>query len=151
MKQIFKVKHFLVFFMAINIAGKLSSQDLNKGIQDCAMNAGMDAVYLQDFKADKTQYTTDGKLIPTKFTMLLKKNVRYRFTVCKSPSFAGKVVLKLYDESRLMGTTFNPATGKDYPGFDFACTKTGVYHLFIEFPDGTPGEVAAILSYVETK
>lgn len=151
MKQLYKITHLLVFLISVFLPAQISGQDLSKEIQDCAMNAGKDAVYLQDFKADKPQYTADEKLIPTKFTMLLKKNVRYRFTVCKSPSFAGKVVLKLYDESRLMGTTFNPATGKDYPGFDFACTKTGVYHLFIEFPDGTPGEAAAILSYVETK
>lgn len=151
MKQLLKINLFLVFLITVFLPVQISGQDLSKEIQDCAMNAGKDAVYLQDFKADKAQYTADGKLIPTKFTMLLKKNVRYRFTVCKSSSFNGKVVLKLYDESRLMGTTFNPATGKDYPGFDFACTKTGVYHLFIEFPEGTPGEVAAILSYVETK
>jgi len=151
MKQLLKIARLLIFLIPAFLPAQISGQDLSKEIQDCAMNAGKDAVYLQDFKAGNPQYTADGKLIPTKFTMLLKKNVRYRFTVCKSPSFAGKVVLKLYDESRLMGTTFNPATGKDYPGFDFACTKTGVYHLFIEFPDGTPGEVAAILSYVETK
>jgi len=151
MKQLFNKIIRLVFLTSILLPCQLSGQDLSKEIQDCALNAGNDAVYLQDFKAGKPQFNADGKLIPAKFTMLLKKNVRYRFTVCKSPSFAGKVVLKLYDENRLMGTTFNPATGKDYPGFDFACTKTGVYHLFIEFPDGTPGEAAAILSYVETK
>lgn len=150
MNQLPKYFHFLVFLIAFFISPRLSGQDISKDVQNCALNAGKDAIYLQDFKVDKSKFGSDGN-VPVKFTMLLKKNVRYRFTACKSSSFTGKLALKLYDESQLMGTTYNPATGKEYPGFDFVCTKTGVYHLFIEFPDGTPGEAAAILSYVETK
>jgi hypothetical protein len=81
--------------------------------------------------------------------MILSKNTRYRFSVCNSESNAGKAVLQLFDENKLMGSTFNPATTKDYPGFDFNCTKTGVYHVFVFFQEGKSGTAVGILSFIE--
>jgi hypothetical protein len=55
----------------------------------------------------------------------------------------------LFDENRMMGSTLNAATGKEYTMFDFNCTKTGVYHVFVFFPDGKSGTAVGILSFIE--
>jgi len=142
------MKRFLIFTLfGILSIPLLQAQTNDSFVESCAKSAGADAIYLQDFVVDQIS----GTKPQTKFTMLLKKNVRYRFTICNASPSSGKAVLNLYDESRLMGSTYIASTGKEYPGFDFPCTKTGVYHLFIEFRDNKPGKAVAILSYVESK
>ncbi|HPH00057.1 MAG TPA: hypothetical protein PK502_04230, partial [Tenuifilaceae bacterium] len=81
--------------------------------------------------------------------ILLKKDVKYRFTVCNSKDYEGKVVLQLFDNNRMLATTYVIGTGKDYPSIDWVCTKTGAYHLFFSFRDGKAGLAVGLLSLVE--
>lgn len=82
--------------------------------------------------------------------MVLSKNNVYRFTICNSDDSEGHGMLQLYDMNIMLGSTFYPATGKEYKSFDFQCQKTGVYHVFISFIDGKKGNAVGILSYVKT-
>ena len=50
---------------------------------------------------------------------------------------------------RAAGKGRNPATGKEFHMFDFNCTKTGVYHVFITMIDGKAGSAVCILSFME--
>jgi len=91
----------------------------------CGMIA-KNVTYLKDFKIKLDAGDPPPQV---KQSFILTKNTKYRLTVCNSKDYPGKVVLQLFDNARLMGTTYMVATGKDVPYFDFLCQKTGVYHL----------------------
>lgn len=115
-------------------------------VEICGMIA-QDATYLKDFKIRLDA----GNPPPIqRFSVILKKGIKYRFSVCNSKDFEGKVVLQLLDNNRLLATTHVVATGKDYPSIDYICSKTGAYHLFFNFKDGKPGLAVGLLSLVET-
>lgn len=137
---LFLVSIFLLGFSANSFAQ--SEDDL---VEICAMVAG-DATLLKDF----TIRLDAGNPAPTqRFSVVLKKGIKYRFSVCNSNDFEGKVVLQLLDNNRLQATTYVVATGKDYPSIDYSCTKTGAYHLFYSFRDGKPGLAVGLLSLVD--
>ena len=115
----------------------------------CRTSAGEDATYLKDFTVELEAAKANEKAPLAKFTMVLNKNVRYRFSICTAETSQGKAILQLYDENKLMGSTLNPTTGKDYHSIDLNCTKTGIYHVFISFQDGKSGSAVGILSFVE--
>jgi len=128
---------------------KIIAQSDDALVMACSEAAGDDANYLKDFIVVK-EAAVPGEANPTaKFSMVLSKNTEYRFSICTAADSEGKGIIQLFDSNRLLGSSFNAATGKEYPGFDFKCQKTGVYHVFIMFQDGKAGRAVGILSYVQ--
>jgi hypothetical protein len=146
-----QMKKILIIFSALFVFGtiQLMAQSAAELVDLCKSGSGDDATYLQDFQVELAAANANEKQQPAKFSMVLSKNTRYRFSICNSESNAGKAILQIYDENKLMGATLNPATGKDYPSIDLNCTKTGVYHVFIFFQDGKSGTAVGILSFIE--
>jgi hypothetical protein len=145
------MKKILILFSALFLLSSvpLMAQSAAELVDLCKSSAGDDATYLQDFQVELPAAKPNEKQQPAKFSMILQKNNRYRFSVCNSEANTGKAVMQLFDENKLMGSSFNTATNKDYPGFDFNCTKTGVYHVFVFFQDGKSGTAVGILSFIE--
>ncbi|HQB76783.1 MAG TPA: hypothetical protein PLJ52_00400, partial [Tenuifilaceae bacterium] len=101
----------LTSFFLVNFTGKAFAQTEDELIEICGMIA-KEATYLKDFKIRLDA----GDPPPTqRFSVILKKDIKYRFSVCNSKDFEGKVVLQLFDNNRLLATTHVIATGKDYP------------------------------------
>lgn len=122
-----------------------SAQTEEELVQICGTIAG-DATYLKDFKVKLDA----GDPPPTqRFSAVLKKDVKYRFTVCNSKDYEGQVVLNLMDNNRTLASTHVVASGKDYPTIDWVCSKTGAYHLFFSFRDGKEGMAVGLISMVE--
>ena len=118
-------------------------------VMACSKSAGDDANYLKDFIV-VLDGAAQGERLPTaKYSMVLSKNTEYRFSICNAPDSDGKGIIQLYDASRLLGSSYIQATGKEFPAFDFKCQKTGVYHVFISFQEGKSGKAVGILSYVQ--
>lgn len=126
----------------------IQAQDISQLTAQCAANAG-DVMYLKDFVVKLDEGTPGGAPPTARFALLLSKNVVYRFSICTAPNSEGDAVLQLYEMNSMLGSTFIPSTGKDYPSFDFKCQKTGVYHVFISFKEGRSGEGVGIMSYVK--
>lgn len=144
------MKRILFILTTILLIGALSkvtvAQTEDELVEICGMVA-KEATYLKDFKIRLDA----GDPPPTqRFSVILKKDIKYRFSVCNSKDFEGKVVLELYDNNRLLATTYVVASGKDYPSIDYICSKTGAYHLFFKFREGKPGLAVGLLSLVET-
>jgi hypothetical protein len=142
----------LLLFLTIALVSSniyLYAQSAGALVDICASSAGNDATYLKDFTVELESAKANEKTPQAKFSMVLSKNTRYRFTICSSEVTQSKGIIQLFDENRLLGSTFNPSTGKEYHMFDFNCTKTGVYHVFISFQDGKAGSAVGILSFVE--
>jgi hypothetical protein len=135
-----------VFLLITGWAGSVSAQTEDELVEICGMIA-KDATYLKDFKIRLDA----GDPPPIqRFSVILKKDIKYRFSVCNSKDFEGKVVLQLYDNNRILASTYVIATGKDYPSIDYTCSKTGAYHLYFSFKEGKPGLAVGLLSLVET-
>ena len=140
----------LIILSFLLISGKLLAQSDDALVMACSDAAGDDATYLKDFFVI-LEATAPGERYQTaKYSMVLSKNNEYRFSICTAPDSEGRGVIQLFDSSRLLGSSFNAATGKEYPGFDFKCQKTGVYHIFVSFQDGKAGKAVGILSYVQS-
>ncbi|MBN1116048.1 MAG: hypothetical protein JXA77_02510 [Bacteroidales bacterium] len=147
MKHIFKLSLAisLLFGCFLSLSAQESMSELTG---QCAASAG-DVTYLKDFPVKLDAGTPGGKPLSAKFSMLLSKNTAYRFTICTAPDSEGEAILQIYELNNLIGSTYNEATGKDYPSFDFKCQKTAVYHIFISFKEGKPGEAVGIMSFIE--
>jgi hypothetical protein len=123
-------------------------QNIQDKVQSCATSAGTDVTYLKDFivKLEGIQPNEKPPLFRT--TLVLRKGVIYRFSLCNLDSSAGEAVLRVYDEANMLASTFYPETGKEYKSINFACQKSGVYTVMISFKEGKPGEAIGIMSYV---
>ena len=143
---------YIIFALfAIILCGnsnQLFAQSGQELVDLCGMVAG-EATYLKDFQI-KLEAAKPGEEPPrAAHSVVLSKNTKYRISVCNSKDFQGEAVLQLYDNNRLLGTNYIVATGKSYPTFDFKCTTTSVYHIFITFKEGKQGLAVALLSFVE--
>lgn len=138
---------FIVFLFCLGFSGTAFAQTEDELVEICGMIA-KEATYLKDFKIRLDA----GDPPPLqRFSVILKKDIKYRFSVCNSKDLEGKVILELFDNNRLIATTYVIATGKDFPSIDFICTKTGAYHLSFKFKDGKPGLAVGLLSLVEAQ
>ena len=132
-------------------AGILSAQTTVEEMVDiCASRAGEDATYLKDFQV-KLDVSVDGRPQVARYPLVLSSNNVYRFSICDMENSEGKAVIKLYDNNRLIFSSYSEDTSEEFNPFNFLCRKTGIYHVFISFLDGKPGEAVGILSYVSKK
>jgi len=144
------MKNFLklILLSLIFISSEAFGQDNVELVAQCAGSAG-DVTYLKDFIVKLDAGVPGGNPPSAKFSMVLSKSTQYRFSICTAPDSDGEAVLQLFDMNELQGSTYISATGKEFPFFDFKCQKTGVYHIFISFKEGKPGEAVGILSFVK--
>lgn len=131
--------------------GYIQAQSLSEMVDMCATQAGEDATYLKDFQVTLGEAKPNQRPPVARFPLVLSKNNIYRFSVCTSEGSQGKAVIKLYDSNRMIFSSFVEDTREEYNPFNFMCQKTGIYHVFISFLDGKPGEAIGILSYVKKK
>jgi len=138
----------LLFIFSLGIQNISKAQSGQELIDICGMIAG-DATYLKDFEIKLEEVKTGEEPPRAVYSILLTKNMMYKFSICNSSDFSGKAIVNLYDNNRILGTSYQVATGKYYPSFNFKCSKTGVYHIIIKFKDGEKGLALTLLSLVE--
>ncbi|HKL07233.1 MAG TPA: hypothetical protein VJ896_00565 [Bacteroidales bacterium] len=148
MKNILTIFIFFAIFTFGNFQ-PVKAQSGQELVDICSMIAGDEVTYLKDFPI-KLDAAKPGEEPPTaRFSVVLSKNTQYRLTICNSKDYSGQAIMQLFDNNRLLGTNFVVATGKTYPSFDFKCTSTGVYHIFVTFKEGEQGLAVSMLSFVK--
>lgn len=145
MKHLYNIISILIVLL---VPVESYPQDLQSNIQNCASNAGRDAIYLKDFVVKLDGGKPDQKPPVFRTTLALRKGVLYRLNVCNNSGTEIQPVLHLYDESVLLLSTYNSRTGTSYRAVTFECKKSGAYTIAISIREGKPGEVIGILSYV---
>jgi hypothetical protein len=128
--------------------GNIQAQPAEDLVEQCAKNAGEDATYLKDFIVKLGEAKPGSKHPVARYPLVLSKNNVYRFSVCTSKQSEGKAIIGLYDSNHLIFSSYDEDTAEEFNPFNFLCQKTGIYHVFISFIDGKPGEAVGILSYV---
>jgi hypothetical protein len=147
MKKIYL--HIIIAALLTIVALPSSSQDVQDLVQQCAVNAGDDATYLKDFIVKLDAAEPEQRPPVYRQSLALRKNVMYRFSLCNMDNSEGEAVLRVYDQAKLILSTYYPATGKEYSAINFACKKSGIYTVVISFKEGKAGEAIGILSYVK--
>ena len=139
---------FSILLLGFYFEGK--AQSMEEMVDICAGQIGEDATYLKDFQV-KLGVAVEGRAQVARYPLVLSSNNIYRFSVCDLEGSEGKAIIKLYDNNRLIFSSLSEDTGEENNPFNFMCQKTGIYHVFISFKDGKPGEAVGILSYVKKK
>lgn len=119
-------------------------------VDDCASDLG-DAIYLKDFKVELPKVAKKQPAPVKRFAIVLNAGTTYKITACNAPEYDAEAIIQVYDNARLLGSSFNMQTGKVYKEFMMQCSRTGVYYVFVSFQDGKEGCSSAILSYVNPK
>jgi hypothetical protein len=147
MKKIFFLTLFL--FTVAFFSQSAKAQTEAQRVELCTKLAG-GATFQSDYPVQLAA-AKDGERAPVfRQALALRAGHRYRFTICTDEESPGEAVLQLYDEAKLMGSSYNPETGKEYQNFDFDCHKTAIYIIFISVKDGKEGSAIALLSHVKT-
>ena len=145
------MKHitFILAIVLMSIGYIANAQTEAQKVEICSGTAGPDASYLKDFVVDLPAAQGDEKAPTAKYSLILQKDTKYRITICTDDDSPGKGYVQLLDTNSLLGSSFNPQTGKEYKGFEFDCQKSSVYHIFIQFQEGKAGKSIVILSFIK--
>ncbi len=144
------MKTLFIFFLAtlLTVPCKIMAQSEEKLVDDCVFNTGENTTYLKDYIIKLPKVDSNKEAPVYKATIVLVKTTHYRFTICNSANSEGKGIIQLYDNYRLLGSSYNQQTEKIYNSFDFPCNKTGQYNIQYSFKDGEKGLAVGIISLV---
>ncbi len=103
-----------------------------------------EAKYLNDYKIRLESSTPAPK---QKFSVILRRDTRYKFTLCNSRDYPGKAILQVFDNQKMIATT-HLKSGKDLRNVYLDVKKTSTYHMIVKFQGGKEGLAVVILSFV---
>jgi hypothetical protein len=119
--------------------------DRKERVQDCASRSGEGAIYLKEFVVSLPKAEKDQPPPTYRQAVILRGNNIYRFNLCNEK---GKGVIRVYDTSNMLLSSYDQKTGIEYNPINFLCRKTGQYNIIISFQDGKAGEAVGIMSHV---
>ncbi len=119
--------------------------DRKERVQDCAGKAGEGAIYLKEFVISLPKAEKGERPPMYRQAVILRGNNIYRFNSCNDK---GQAIIRVYDSSNMLVSTFDPKTKKEYNPINFLCRKTGQYNIIITIRDGKAGEAVGIMSHV---
>lgn len=139
-----KLYNILAIVLFLSATAFMANDSADK-VQDCASRAGDNALYLKDFIVNLPASKPNQKPEMFRQAVVLRGNTIYRFNLCNTQ---GEAVIRLYDSSSMLFSSFDAATGKESNPIQFLCKKTGPYSIVITFKDGKAGEAIGIMSHV---
>lgn len=140
----------LLFLLAVlTFTYSVKAQTEAQKVDICSKVAGDDAIYQKDFQVQLEAGQGSEKAPQAKYSFILQKDTKYRFTICTDDDSPGKGYVQLIDGEKTLAVTYDPKTGREVRKFDFDCQKTSVYHLFIQFVDGKAGSCVVVMSFVK--
>ena len=138
------LKPFIAIIFALLTLSMVQS-DRKERVQDCASKSGDGAIYLKEFVVSLPKAVKDQAPPVYRQAVILRGNNIYRFNLCNDK---GTAIIRIYDSSNLVVSSFNARTDKDYNPINFLCRKTGQYTIMINFKGGKAGEAVGIMSHV---
>jgi hypothetical protein len=117
-------------------------------VQKATEQVGKDAVLVRDFKVKLKEGSKKNASPAGHFSVLMQKDINYRFNILNAAEFDGKAMLQLYDKSNILGSTYNSDINQNAGSFQYKCPRTGKYQVMITFVDGKAGCAAGIMSMV---
>jgi hypothetical protein len=138
---------FLTFcFLSVGFA--VNAQTEEQKVEICNKKAGKDAIYQKHIVVELQASSAGEKRPAFKNSYLLAKDTRYKVTICTDDDSPGKAFVTIFDNLNQIASSYNSKSGDVFPGFEFVCTKTGVYHFISEFIDGKAGKAIVVISMI---
>jgi hypothetical protein len=141
MKRLFSIIILLIVVKSFGF-----SQCNQTLVTSCCSNINSESVFLQQFRAKLGAAASPQDLPVARFSALLSKGNTYRFDVCSALDFEGEAILQLYDGNKLIASSYHDASKTDFKAFEFFCSKTAIYKIYISFLDGKQGCAVGVLS-----
>jgi hypothetical protein len=142
----------ITFFLAIiflALGSIVKAQTEAQKVEMCSKIAGQEATYVKDIIVDLPAAQGNEKIPSSKTTLILRKDNKYRITICTDDDSPGRGYVQLFDNETMMASTYNVSTGKEIKGFDLDCQKTGAYHFIVQFLEGKAGKAVIIISFLK--
>ncbi len=140
---------FLLAIIFLTLGYTVKAQTEAQKVEMCSKIAGPEATYVKDIFADLPSAQGNEKIPSSKTTLILRKDNKYRVTICTDDDSPGKGYVQLYDNQTMIASSYNFTTGKEWKFFDFDCQKTGAYHFIIQFLEGKAGRAVVIISFLK--
>ena len=123
----------------------MMQSDRKERVQACAEKAGEGAIYLKEFVVSLPKAVKNQAPPVYRQAVILRGNNIYRFNLCNDK---GQSIIRIYDSSNLVVSSYDTRTNKDLNPINFLCRKTGQYTIMINFKNGKAGESVGIMSHV---
>ena len=141
MKILNPILAVIIFLTTISMV----QSDRKERVQNCASKSGEGAIYLKEFVVSLPKATKGERPPMYRQAVILRGNNIYRFNLCNDK---GEAVIRVYDSSNMLISSYDNITDKEYNPINFLCRKTGQYNIIITFKDGKAGEAIGIMSHV---
>ena len=128
---------------------KPDSQPETKSTQvkeDCDLAA--EGIALEQRYTVRLNAAKPGEQALSRQAFALRKDNRYRFSICTEEGSAGEAILQLFDRDELIGSSYNPETGSTQQYFDIDIEKTSPYVVLVSFKGGKEGSAVASIYHV---
>lgn len=140
------------FILAILlISSSLSFAQCNDELMGIASEQLGDFVYVNDFKVRLREVKKKKDVASMKYSIILNKDVKYRFVIANANEFPGKLVFTLFDNTGKILSSYNPASQKHYKVIDYTSKRTGVHYVDLGFLDGQEGCAILLYSFYQKK
>jgi hypothetical protein len=108
-----------------------------------------DTRFLKSFPVQLEPQKPGSSLPNMRFNMVFNSGTTYKIFACNASELPGKVIISLYHQDRLMGTTYLVDQKRHLPHIQFNCGMSGVYHIDFYFEDGNQGCAMGIVSSIK--
>lgn len=119
------------------------------GLIDVCHGKLQDTRFLRSFPVQLEAQKPGGSLPVTRFNMVFNSGTIYRIFACNAQEYPGKVIISIYFQDRLIGTTYLVDQKRHLPHIQFNCGMSGVYHIDFYFEDGKQGCAMGMVSSVK--
>jgi len=140
-----KILNPVIIIILLLTTLSMVSADRKERVQECASRSGDGAIYLKEFVVSLDKAEKGQKPPMYRQSVILRGNNIYRFNLCNEK---GNAVIRVYDTSKMLLSSYDSKTKKEYDPINFLCRKTGQYNIIITFQGGKAGEAVGIMSHV---
>lgn len=138
----------LIIFILIFSSFSGFAQCNDSLVQKAISESGSDAIFLKEFKVRFDKSKASQPVRVAKYSAYLKSGNQYRFNVCNAREYEGRVVLQLFKNGKLKGSTIDLNTQEYKNSFDFYCRSSDTYMVLLSFIEGKSGCAVGVLSLV---
>jgi len=117
-------------------------------VQKASEQMGKEGVLVRNFKVKLKEGDKRNPSPSSRFSVLMQKDISYRFCIVGATENAESAVLQLYDRSNLLGSTYDFDKTYNAGNFSYQCPRTGDYQVIVTMRNGKAGCAAGIMSMV---
>ena len=143
------MKKYLLGFLFLNSILLVLQGQPDPNLNKCISSSGSGAKYIKDYRVQLGKGNT-GSEFRFKARLSLRKNTKYRFTLCTDNNSKGQLIFRLMNaENKIILSSPDQKTGRINPNVDLTCRKSGIYNICYDFTLNQSGSGTGIVSVIK--